>query len=182
MSLRDLFKKKPAKVSPSTDKINQHKIDKEKVQEQLRDTKIASETQKELARRNILAARNRALAAINNNDLNGKVVAFREIKVNLAVYRYMQSIQSAIAVMESNFRMNLITEDLMKMVKRIGRLNIPGETVNFGTLTHLAMQGLAVPDINGLDEMVEKLMGSSDLRSNSGVFLIADKLLNVLIT
>ncbi len=158
--LNNLFNGKPS-VSPSTDRRKLREQDREKLKDELTNNKVEAEVQKENARRNILAARMRAIDAIHNGDLNGKAIAFREIKVNLGVYRYMQSIQSAIAIMESNFRMNEVTESFATMVNRIGRLKIPQETIDFGELTKKAMNGLAVPDINGLNGLVDSLLSSS---------------------
>ena len=157
MSLKDVFNW-GAKPSPASAKRKQREIDREAVKKEMMNSRVEAKTQQSVAERNIHAARAKAIQAQQHGDVNGKRIACNEIKVNLAVYRYMQSVQSAIDMMESNLRITEITKDLSRIVDRVGRLSVPHETVNFGALTKKAMKGLAVPDIAGLDGMVQSLL------------------------
>ena len=161
MSLADLFGRKKTSVSPAKDIADQRVKNIDALKREMTESRAEARTQMNLAERRILEARRDAIDAQRSGNANKKAIACNEIKVNLAVYRYSQGIESAIDVMESNIRMSALTDDLSRIVDRVARLKIPKETVDFGALTKRALKGLRVPDVQGLDTMVQGLLAGS---------------------
>ncbi len=160
MSWKDFFKKSK-EVSPATDIGEWGKRTKEQIRQDIFDGKVIVQDQISDAQEKFEEAWRKAKDADRTKNLNKKRIASREMKVYLAMYRYAQGMRLAIDILESNYEMNLATQKFGETVDLISKVRIPRETLDFGTLTKKAAKSLKAPDMHGLDNMINALLGNA---------------------
>lgn len=153
--------------------------ERDKLKAELQTSIIEVETQRRLAKqrieRSILKARN----AIQNNGVSQKAIAYNELRMNLAFYRYMGTLGSNLSMMESNLSIQTITENFADIVHRMSRLKAPANTMNFNKLTAEALRGIHPVQLDGIEDLAKNLIESSLSASNAA--MIEDKYLEDLI-
>lgn len=157
------FRKKP--LSPE----DREEIRKQ-LKTQLQNSVIEADTQRGIARDAIARACRKARLAIQRNDNIEKNIAFNELRMQLALYRYTGAMYGNLRMMESNLAMQGLTENFANFVHRMSEIKVPANTVNFNKLTAEALRGIQPVDLEGVEEMTRSLIeGSMSATSTASI-------------
>ena len=151
-----------------------------KLKGELQTSIIEADTQRTLAKQKVERAIMKARGAIAKNDGPTKAIAFNELRMGLALYRYMGSLSSNLRMMESNLTMQMVTENFADIVHRMSKLKVPASTMNFNKLTAEALRGIQPVELEGIEGLTKSLIEGSMSATNTAV--IEDKYLEDLVS
>lgn len=148
--------------------------DREKIREQLKlqlqKSVIEADAQRTLSRNAIMRSCRKARAAIERNDNIEKNIAFNELRMHLALYRYMGAMYGSLRMMESNLTMQGLTENFANFVHRMSQIKVPANTMNFNKLTAEALRGIQPVNFEGIETMTKNLIeGSMSATSTASI-------------
>lgn len=158
------------RLSPAADKKARAEARKEEMMNMLQEGVVEARNLKNTAEYDIGICIARAKRAIRNNDMAEKAIAYNELRMHLGLYYYARAMESNIRMMESNARVQEISDNFAGIVRRMNEIKVPAKTMNFNHLIDQAMKGITRVDLEGVEEMTKKLVeGASNATKMSGV-------------
>ena len=134
---------------------------KEQVYQQILSGMAKTEEQKQLYKIYADRAIVNAKRAAENGDLAGKKIAMRELKASYSFYHYMNSMYDAFRAMESQVRMQNVTQEFAEVVNGLSSIRVNATSMDFAALTQKALKSFKPVDLAGLDQMVDSLVRGS---------------------
>ena len=153
---------------------------REELLENLKKSRVEAMTTQETAAYDINTCIVKARRAIAANDAGEKAVAFNELRMHLVLYYYARSMVSNIRIMESNARMQVITENFANLVDRMDSLKISGRNADVESVMKRAMKGLRPVDLVGVEDMARQLIEGAT--SASSISMVQDSVLEELVS
>lgn len=178
-----LFNRHNDRPSPAQERRSRSEMrsrSREELLESLKKSRVEAMTTQETAAYDANVCIARARRAIAANDAGEKAIAFNELRMHLVAYYYSRAMVTNLRMMESNARMQVITENFSNLVDRMDSLKLSSKDADVQSVLKRAMKGMRPVDLVGVEDMMRQLVEGAT--SASSMAVVQDDVLEDLVS